>query len=40
MENLKGTENILGDNDIKEKIFWNRILREIKRLYSTRLRKR
>jgi hypothetical protein len=31
MENLDGNENSLGDNGVKEKIFWNRILREIKR---------
>jgi len=37
MENLEGTENFFGDNGIKEKILWNRILRQIKRLNSTRL---
>jgi len=35
MENLEGTENFFGDNDIKEKILWKGILREIKRLNST-----
>jgi hypothetical protein len=29
MENLEETENSFGDNDTKEKIFFNRILREI-----------
>ena len=38
MENLEGNENFFGDNDIKEKILWNGILREINRLNSTRLR--
>jgi hypothetical protein len=40
MENLEGTENFFGDNDIKEKILLGGILREIKRLHSTRLRER
>ena len=40
MENLEGTEDFFGDNDIKEKILWNRILREIKRQNSTRSRGR
>ena len=40
IDNLEGTENFLSDKDIKEKILWNRVLREIKRLNSTRLRER
>jgi hypothetical protein len=40
IDNLEGTENFLSDKDIKEKILWNRILREIKGLNSTRLRER
>ena len=40
MENLEGTENFFSDKDIKENILWNGILRETKRLNSTRLRER
>jgi hypothetical protein len=40
MENLEKTKNSFGDNDIKQDIFWNRILRKIKRQISTRLRER
>ena len=40
MENLEGNETFFGDNDIKEKILWKGILREINRLNSTRLRER
>ena len=29
MENLEGTEEFFGDNNIKEKILWNGILGEI-----------
>jgi len=38
MKNLEGTENFFGDNAKKEKILRNGILRETKRLNSTRLR--
>jgi hypothetical protein len=40
MENLEETKNSFGDNGVKEKIFWNKILREVKRLISTRLREK
>ena len=40
MENLEGTENFLGDNDIKERSIWNGVLSEINRLNSTRLREK
>ena len=40
IDNLEGTENFLSDKDIKEKILWNRILREIKRQNSATLKER
>jgi hypothetical protein len=40
MENLERTENFFGNNDIKQKILWNGILRKINRLNSTGLREK
>jgi hypothetical protein len=40
MGNLEGIENFFGDNDIKQKILWNGVSRQVKRLISTRLRGR
>jgi len=37
---MEGNDNSFGNNGVKEKIFWNRILKEIKRLISTRLREK